>query len=290
MAVSLESWVDELNGRWTPFLFLILGILTMIGHIYIGPVACNFPGHFSESDVKYGDFRCFTATYLGESSLKALSAIPTVSSDFEEDKTYVRTLYQYVPLILILQAMFLRIPYFLWKLGEKKLGIRFNVTSGKDGDKLNAKSVGRRLAVHLEQWIEAKSVNILSIGSFTLFHCFIKLLYLASVATHFGLLDNFLKKENHISFGLQVLENIRKSDAYFFQTSPAFPREIICSYSKVSVHNIQKQKVQCILPFNPYLEQIMVVIWWWMTFLIASTIFDGLCYFFGAIRPYSRRW
>lgn len=288
MALSSESWVDELNSRWTPVLFLVLGIFTMIGQIYIGPVACNFPGHFSESDVKYGNFRCFTATYLGESSFKALSTIPTVSSDFEEDKTYIRTLYQYVPLILILQAMFLRIPCFLWKFGERKLGIHFDVTSGKYGD--NGKLVGIRLAVHLMQWIEARSVNILSIGSFTIFHCFIKLLYLASVATHFGLLDHFLKKENHISFGLQVLENIRESDAYFFQNSPAFPREIICTYAKVSVQSIQKQNVQCILPFNPYLEQIMVIIWWWMTFLIALTIFDVFCYFFGALRPNSRSW
>lgn len=222
MPVSSESWVDELNGRWTPVLFLVLGIFTMIGQMFIGPVACNFPGHFSESDFKYGNFRCFTATYLGESSLKALSTIPTVSSDFEEDKTYVRTLYQYIPLILILQAMFLRIPYFLWKFGESKLGIHFGVTSGKDGD--NGKSVGIRLAVHLKQWIEARSVQNLSIQSFTIFHCFIKLLYLASVATHYGLLDYFLKKENHISFGLQVLENIRKSDAYFFSNFTGIPK------------------------------------------------------------------
>lgn len=260
----------------------------MIGQIYIGPVACNFPGHFSESDVKYGNFRCFTATYLGESSFKALSTIPTVSSDFEEDKTYIRTLYQYVPLILILQAMFLRIPYFLWKFGERKLGIHFDVTSEKDGD--NGKSVGIRLAVHLMQWIEARSVNILSIGSFTIFHCFIKLLYLASVATHFGLLDHFLKKENHISFGLQVLENIRESDAYFFQTSPAFPREIYLTYAKVSVHSITKQKVQCILPFNSYLEQIMVVILVVDDLSYCFNYIRWLCYFFGALRPYSRSW
>lgn len=83
-----------------------------------------------------------------------------------------------------------------------------------------------------------------------------------------------------------MLENIRESDAYFFQTSPAFPREIMCTYAKVSVHSITKQKVQCILPFNSYLEQIMVVIWWWMTFLIALTIYDG--FFFTILELFDR--
>lgn len=160
MALSSESWVDELNRRWTPALFIVLGIFTMIGQIYIGPVACNFPGHFSESDVKYGNFRCFTATHLGESSFKALSTIPTVSSDFEEDKTYIRTLYQYVPLILILQAMFLRILYFLWKFGERKLGIHFDLTPRKYD--ANGKSIGIKLADHLEQYPLQFSIALLN--------------------------------------------------------------------------------------------------------------------------------
>lgn len=61
---SVESWVDGLNGRWTPLLFLVLGVFSFVGQLYVGPVACNFPPEFTESNVKYGTSRCFTATDL----------------------------------------------------------------------------------------------------------------------------------------------------------------------------------------------------------------------------------
>lgn len=96
--------------------------------------------------------------------------------------------------------MFLCILYFLWKFGERKLGIYFDVMFGKDGD--NGKLVGIRFVVYLEQWIEIRSVNILFIGLFIIFYCFIKFFYLVSVVIYFGLLDYFFKKENYISFGL----------------------------------------------------------------------------------------
>lgn len=43
--------------------------------------------------------------------------------------------------------MFLCILYFLWKFGERKLGIYFDVMFGKDGD--NGKLVGIRFVVYL---------------------------------------------------------------------------------------------------------------------------------------------
>lgn len=132
---SMESWVDILNGRWTPLLFLVLGFISLIGQLYVGPVACNFPQEFSESNVKYGTYRCFTATSLVVLPFESIFNVPLVFSsktdqkyvnNMEDQKYVVRTLYQYVPLILIIQAIFLRVPFILWKLGERKLGIHFS--------------------------------------------------------------------------------------------------------------------------------------------------------------------
>uniref|UniRef100_K1Q8X2 Innexin n=1 Tax=Magallana gigas TaxID=29159 RepID=K1Q8X2_MAGGI len=218
---SAESWVDGLNGRWTPLLFLVLGVFSLIGQLYVGPIVCTFPSGFTESDVKYGTYRCFTATNLAVPHFEPMFKVPLVGSKIKEQDYGGRTLHQYVPLILIMQAIFLRFPYILWKLGEKKL----------------------------------------------------------------GLLDPFLKKENQTSFGSQVLGNIRENDARFFKTSPAFPREIMCDYEIRYLSNVQRYTVQCVLPFNPYLEQIMSVVWWWLIFLVAATVADGLIYSFGAVLP-----
>lgn len=294
---SMESWVDILNGRWTPLLFLVLGFISLIGQLYVGPVACNFPQEFSESNVKYGTYRCFTATSLVVLPFESIFNVPLVFSsktdqkyvnNMEDQKYVVRTLYQYVPLILIIQAIFLRVPFILWKLGERKLGIHFSLKSGNNND--NSRKIGKSLAIYLEQWIKDRKVNILSIGALTIFHLFVKLLYFINVSTHLGLLDPFLRGENQTSFGSQVLGNIRENDAHFFQTSPAFPREIMCDYEIRLLARIRRYTIQCVLPFNPYLEQIMAVVWWWLIFLVAATVTDGLVGFFGAVLPWFRVW
>nr|XP_034333639.1 innexin-11 [Crassostrea gigas] len=284
---SVESWVDGLNGRWTPLLFLVLGVFSFIGQLYVGPVACNFPPEFTESNVKYGISRCFTTTDLAVPPFEPIFRGPLVFSKIKDQKYVVRTLY-HVPLLLIMQAIFLRIPYVLWKLGEKKIGIHFSVKSGNTND--NTRPIGKSLAMYLEQWIKDRKINILSIGAFTMFHLFVKLLYFVNVSTHLGLLDHFLKEEKQISFGSQVLGNIRENDASFFQTSLVFPREIMCTYEILRLANLRRYTVQCILPFNLYLEQIMAVVWWWLIFLVAATVADGLICFFGAVLPCFRVW
>ncbi|XP_052711047.1 innexin-11-like [Crassostrea angulata] len=286
--LSVESWVDGLNGRWTPLLFFVLGVFALIGQLYVGPVACNFPQEFTEANVNYGTSRCFTATNIAVLPFESMFRDPLVISNMKDQKYVVRTLYQFVQLLLIMQAIFLRIPYILWKLGEKKLGIHFSIKSRNMND--NTKTIGKSLALYLEQWIKDRKINILSIGAFTIFQLFVKLLYFLNVSTHLGLLDPFLKEENQTSFGSQVLGNIRENDARFFQTSPAFPREIMCEYDIWYLSTVQRYTVQCMLPFNPYLEQIMAVVWWWLIFLVAATVADGLICFFGAVLPCFRVW
>ncbi|XP_061176320.1 innexin-11-like [Saccostrea echinata] len=291
---SKESWVDKLNGKWTPLLFLILGLLAFLGPLYFSPIECNFPAAFTEQNVAYGKSRCYEAKRF-----KRLSDLPIkprgLSNDTvflvanqEEDQTGERTLYQNVSLILILQAIFLRIPFMVWKFGEKKLGIHFTVCTYKPGD--GSKCMGKRLAVYLHQWIQIRKISILSLGAFTLFHCFIKLLYFVSASTHLGLLDPFLKQEKESSFGSQILGNIKENNISLFQFSPAFPRHVFCEYGIVNLQNIQNYLVQCTLPLNPYLEQMMAVAWWWLMFTVTATVADGLLYFFGAVLPFFRLW
>ncbi|XP_062566749.1 innexin-11-like [Saccostrea cucullata] len=289
-----ESWVDKLNGKWTPLLFLILGLLAFLGPLFVSPIECNFPAPFTEQNVDYAKARCYETKHF-----MRLSDLPLqprgVSNDTiflianeDEDHTGERTLYQYVSLILILQAIFLRIPFMVWKFGEKRLGIHFTVCTYNSGD--GSKFMGKRLAIYLQKWIQDRKINILSLGSLTLFHCFIKLLYFVSASTHLGLLDPFLKQERESSFGSQILGNIRGNNISLYQNSPAFPRHAFCEYDIVYLQNTQKYLVQCTLPLNPYLEQMMAVAWWWLMFTVAATVADGLLYFFGAVLPFFRLW
>ncbi|XP_056008896.1 innexin unc-9-like isoform X2 [Ostrea edulis] len=287
-SMSYESWVDTLNGKWTPLLFLILGIAAFFGPLYFSPIECMFPEQFTVYDAEFGKSQCYKATTIRKFTYfdtHPNSYAEVVVGDGYEDGE--RTLYQYVSLILILQALFLRIPFIVWKLGERRLGIHYCVSTQHQGD--DRKSVGRRLAVYLDQWIQHRKVNILSLGAFTIFHCFIKLLYFISASTHIGLLDPFLKQENETSFGSQILGNIRENKSVF-QSSPAFPRNAICTFDVLVLQNSHRYTVQCSFPFNPYLEQMMAVAWWWLIFSIAATVADGLFHVCGALLPFFRLW
>ncbi|XP_061177096.1 innexin-11-like [Saccostrea echinata] len=286
--MTVESWVDKLNGRWTPLLFLILGIVAFLIPMFFSPIECKFPSKFAPHDVAYGKSRCYGAknTMMYSKNEWDLVPYPFVFADEQPTGIGERTLYQYISIILILQAIFLRIPFILWKLGVEKLGIHFLV--GTDNLNDNSKSTGRRLAVYLEQWIENRNVNILSLGALTIFHCFIKLLYFLSTSIHLGLLDPFLKQENETSFGSQILKNIRENNMSFYQSSPAFTLQVICDYSYRLGTYHERYTVYCTLPLNPYLEQMMAVVWWWLIFSIAATVADGLLYLFGAVLPFFR--
>ena len=113
---SRESWVDALNGRWTPLLFLVLGVVSWIGQIYIALIACNTPVEFTATMTRFSSYRCYTETNLATSHPRDTFGIPMIYSNTQDDKSKSngeRTLYQYIPFILILQALFLRIPYIL---------------------------------------------------------------------------------------------------------------------------------------------------------------------------------
>ncbi|XP_048750430.1 innexin-11-like [Ostrea edulis] len=290
LSTSSESWVDTLNGKWTPLLFLVFGIVAFFGPMYFSSIECRVPREFTTHDTATTKSQCYEATKIRKFSPRLPDTDPNKVSEVYLGDGYKdgeRTLYQYVSLILILQALFLRIPFIVWKLGERRLGIHYCVNTQHQGD--DRKSVGRRLAVYLDQWIQHRKVNILSLGAFTIFHSFIKLLYFVNASMHLGLLDSFLKHENETSFGSQILGNIRENKSVF-QSSPAFPRNAICTFSIPLLQKDQWFTVQCSFPFNPYLEQIMAVAWWWLMFSVAATVADGLFHVCGAIFPFFRVW
>jgi hypothetical protein len=251
---------------------------------------------FPQLLITYSKTRCYEATKLGkipivEFDLGLEYEVPEVSSR-NDDSEGQRTLCQYVSIILIVQALSLWIPFFLWKLGEKRLGIHFIVGAENPGE--DSKYVGKRMAVYLEQWIKNRKINILSLGTFTFFHFFIKLLYFVSMSTHYVLLDGFLRQDNDTSYGTQLLRNLKENNFSVFQTSPAFPHNVQCSYMYVVYyvgHQYSKDyTVQCSLPLNPYLEMIMPVVWCWLVFSMAVIVADGVFYFLGAVIPYFRVW
>ncbi|XP_062597013.1 innexin-11-like [Saccostrea cucullata] len=287
--LSFESWVDKLNGKWTPLVFLTLGILAFLYPVCFNPIECAFPAEFTQAMVDYGKARCYKA--------RAVRNVPGKTSDDnayhwvsvnDDDPSGETTVYQYVSLFLIGQAIILRIPFMLWNLTKKKLGIHFIVQTGS-GEK-DGKFEGKRLAIYIYQWIQNRKINILSLGAFTILQCFIKLTYFMSISIHLGFLDSVLKQNNEIGFGSFIIGKLKGNNLTVRKPSPFFPQHIMCNYTYHVYQHTRKYSVQCTLTLTTFLEQMVAVAWLWLIFCLSATIADGIFHVFGAVLPFFRVW
>ncbi|XP_061177372.1 innexin-11-like [Saccostrea echinata] len=287
--LSFESWVDKLNGKWTPLIFLTLGILAFMYPVCFNPIECGFPAEFTQSMVDYGKARCYKARTVRNVPDKTSHQNTFLWVSVEDVETSGETtLYQYVSLFLIVQAIFLRIPLMIWNLGKTKFGIHFIVHTG--GGEEVGKSEGKRLAIYIYQWIQNRKINILSLGSFTIFQCFIKLMYFVSVSIHLGFLDYVLGQNNKINFGSFITGKTKENNLTVWKPSLFFPQHIMCNYTYYIYQRTRKYSVSCTLTLNPFLEQMVAVAWCWLIFCISATIADGIFHVFGAVLPFFRVW
>ncbi|XP_062612496.1 uncharacterized protein LOC134274256 [Saccostrea cucullata] len=107
--LSFESWVGKLNGKWTPLVFLTLGILAFLYPVCFNPIECAFPAEFTPVMVDYEKARCYNA--------RTIRKVPWKPSDHNPYHCY-----------------FFRIPFMIWNLTKKKLGIHFIVPGSGEKD------------------------------------------------------------------------------------------------------------------------------------------------------------
>ena len=121
-----DDFVDRLNRKYTIYL-LLLCCAIISSKQYVGePLSCFCPSHFTGAHVEYTNNICWisNAYYVPIDDLFSVNsdANSYVSYLDDEDKpnspirvVKVNNLIIYYPFLLLLQAIFFYIPYFLWK-------------------------------------------------------------------------------------------------------------------------------------------------------------------------------
>ncbi|XP_062596324.1 innexin-11-like [Saccostrea cucullata] len=243
--------------------------------------------------VDYEKARCYNARTIRKvpwkpSDHNPYHCISVEDVDPSDDPSNETTVYQHMYLVLILQAIFLRIPFMIWNLTKKKLGIHFIVHTGS-GEK-DGKFEGKRLAIYIYQWIQNRKINILSLGAFTILQCLIKLMYFVNIYTHLDFLDFLLSQNNEIRFGFSFIEFMKGNNVTVRKPSPFFPQHIMCNYTYTVYQHTRKYSDMCTLTLNPFLEHMVMVAWLWLILCISATIADGIFHVFGAVLPFFRVW
>jgi hypothetical protein len=287
--VKNDDFYDRLSRKYSLILlgvsFLIVSSSQFIGH----PIDC-YTQNIAGNHISYVNWVCWiSSSYY----LPFDKPLPTRYEQPPEKIPY----YQWVPFILLCMMFLFYIPGFVWRNLTKACGINTKMITKMvtdmdqmDGEKREkavrslAKHIDKALAYHREYEhgfmynVRRRVGSILCCtmgrhsGNYLAFtYVCVKLLYIANAIGQLFLLNVFMGR----GFSLIGIETIQRwMNGQDMDAVERFPRITMCKFIiRTLGDNIQPFDVQCLLPINIYNEKIFLLIWFWLAFIAAASIY-----------------
>lgn len=299
----LEDFADRLNHVWTFGLLLILGAVISWKHGYQSPITCWCPPEFPAASVVYTHKRCWHSYYMYYPKEDEISDesyhLPIVEHEPKKDESeYITTYYQWVPVILCLQALLFKLPNIILYIFHNFSGVDFDkiagLTSGYQNLNLTERqNLASQVARYIYRWC-----NMFPRGLpwrlLTVIWFLVKCLYCINVVIQMAYIDRFLKTtnepyDNSTSYGDVIYDNIAKNNGSFWKVSPVFPRTVFCDFPIRMLQNIQRWRIQCDLNTNPFTERAYMFLWVWLLFVSIVTMLSFAVWLLLTILPLSRQ-
>lgn len=213
-----------------------------------------------------------------------------IPGDVEDRQKAEIGYYQWVPIVLAIQAFMFYLPSWIWSSLYKQCGLDFpSVISEAEAlrsqdSETRTKGVNK-LVDFIGDILDTRSKNEYGrfycyrfgkgLGSMTsmLYIC-IKLMYLANVFVQFIILNKFLGNETFL-WGFHTFADLYAGREW--QDSGVFPRVTLCDFSVRKLANVHRYTVQCVLMINMFNEKIYLFIWFWFVFVLITTFINTLC-------------
>lgn len=259
-----------------------------MARLFVGElINCWVPAEFPDPWVEYTHSLCFVSnTYH----------VPASERDvmLPENRTQI-AYYQWVPMMLLVQAILFYLPCLLWGTISKSTGTdlkhlivllrQIENLDPDNADKCNhavAKHVSRALNntktyTRSSAWGRLKN-RIIDSGvgcgkrygnSLMTLYLFIKLLHILNAAGQLLILGYFLGTD-YTLYGVEVIRQLLNNGSY--QASTHFPTVTLCDFDIRSLGHNLPYTVQCTLPVNVFNEKIFVIIWFWLSFLLTVNL------------------
>ena len=275
---SGDSFSDKLNCSYSTFLLVLFSIMTTT-KIYVGdPISCWCPAEFSDAHCDFANKVCWvTNTY----SLPIEDHIPREGEP--RDKIGY---YQWVPLILLCQAVLFYIPRIIWQTLGKNSGIAITTITDAAVECLRKTESDARdktmryMVKHMSRYLhELGRRHLMSThckglwwklyGNYLSFlYLVVKLLYIANVVGQFFMLNTFLETD-FSAYGFHMFRSLAEGTTW--RTSDRFPRVTLCDFKVRDLGNVRRYTVQCALPVNLFNEKIYIFLWFWFFFVAFAT-------------------
>ncbi|KHN74783.1 Innexin-3 [Toxocara canis] len=294
---TYDDRIDRLNYFVTSSMLTFFAILVSAKQYVGSPIQCWMPMEFKGGWEQYAEDYCFIQnTYW-------VHFDEPVPDDVGDRRSAEIGYYQWVPIVLALQALMFFIPSWIWKTLHKQSGIDLDTIVKEAKSMRAARSEERKeevtkLAAFVEESLEMgdrrAQYHLLclnfgrSLGSYvSVLYIFVKLLYVLNIFTQFVILNNFLGTDYNL-WGFQTLRDLWEGREWL--DSGVFPRVTMCDFKVRRLANIHRYSVQCVLMINMFNEKIYLFIWFWFLFVAISTLLNFLyCFATMLISSYRER-
>ena len=302
-----DDFIDRLNNRYSMFIFIVLGIIISTRQYVGDPITCWAPAQFTHEWVEYTNKYCWISnTYY----VPMNENIPNK----DENKQHYIAYYQWVPIMIFLQAVLFFTPSMIWKKLNSQSGIHVNkivsVVGGAEhgSPEVRDKTI-RYIVKNLDRALRsqreyrtgcfarcrqqlAKDCFMICgkrYGNYLItLYLFVKLLYITNGVGQLFLLNEFLGNGYHL-YGFEVVNEMVQGKNW--TTSKRFPRVTLCDFQIRSLGNkIHDYTVQCALPINLFNEKVYIFIWFWLVFISFTTVMNFVLWMWTLFRRNRRQY
>jgi ABC-type multidrug transport system fused ATPase/permease subunit len=288
---TIDDFADRLFYYYTALMLTFFAILTGAKQTIGKPIECMMPAEFPNTWSDYVRGFCYvSSTYF-------VPVNDTSSIEYKQEKM-VHGYYQWVPFILIIQALLIYLPNLAWKTFQKTQRIDFQHVVEKaktlrfemgDEHQKSIKDVVAYLKQRLQHQGTSHGYSYVGFGmKSALAHIFAKMLTILVILFEISFINTNFGPAPDNFWGLtmfhQGLTNSRWNE------SGVFPRVTFCDFKQPTFGGKPPQRtVQCVLMVNMLNEKIFIFVWLWLAVCLIISIIDLIYTVVTLFTPYLRR-
>jgi hypothetical protein len=223
--------------------------------------------------------------------------------------------YQWIPFILLAQAVLFYLPSRVWHGLNSKAGVDADSilaaahTFSRTDRVENRDRTLKMLVNQVDRFVDSRRAPTRCCGScnpkdivgccglcgrraasyLLVLFLISKVFYIANVIAQLFILNDILGTK-YSTFGFDIAKSVVEKHDWTEQSYVAFPRVTLCDF-KVrgqDMANVHRYTVQCVLPINLYNESIYVFLWFWMVLVASVSILSFLVWLIRSVIPCDR--
>ncbi|CAF0976246.1 unnamed protein product [Rotaria sordida] len=275
-----DEHVDRLNHRVTVGLILIAVFITSTTSFVSNRISCWLP-----TELKHASYPKYIESYCWISNTYYIHSSMTPPHSDEDRRRAQIGYYQWVPILLLLMALFFYAPRLFWRSfnAHCSIDIQNLIKKSQISTNNSTKTASKTLDYYCQTFKTKHSHSSINIQAYIrrnkhrgnyLFSLYFltRLMYLINSIFQLFLLNALLGHRGNAWFlDIDIMKSIFRYGNPLLD-SPYFPRVTLCDVPIREIAIIHRYTLQCALPINMLNEKIFVALSFWFSYVILHNI------------------